>query len=256
MFQPHSPLWHYLWVAPNLLLAILAIILWRRGLHRQFRSFVIYAGFQAFQWSVLYSIDVLPYFSGEDFWRVTWFTALLECPIVFILVSDIFADVFGNYEALSQLGKRVIRWASALLVIIASAIAAYAPIENPKWLIHGTHVLREAMYIVVAGLILLLFVAAAYFRLAWNHRIFGIAVGLGITACIHVATWAVIDNAGLLDHWRNILDFVNMTTTHVVVLIWFYYFLVPHKVAAKTAVSLPENALAVWNRELERLLQP
>jgi hypothetical protein len=45
-----------------------------------------------------------------------------------------------------------------------------------------------------------------------------------------------------------------MGTYHICVLIWFYYLLVPQKVAAKPAVSLPEDNLAVWNRELERLI--
>jgi hypothetical protein len=46
-----------------------------------------------------------------------------------------------------------------------------------------------------------------------------------------------------------------MGTYHVTVLIWLYYVLVPQKVVKKSVVPLPENNLAVWNRELERLLQ-
>jgi hypothetical protein len=47
-----------------------------------------------------------------------------------------------------------------------------------------------------------------------------------------------------------------MATYHLCVLIWFYYVLVPQRVAAKPPLApLPENNLAVWNRELERLLQ-
>jgi len=46
-----------------------------------------------------------------------------------------------------------------------------------------------------------------------------------------------------------------MGTYHACVLMWFYYLLVPEKVVTKSAVPLPENNLAVWNRELERLLQ-
>jgi hypothetical protein len=52
-----------------------------------------------------------------------------------------------------------------------------------------------------------------------------------------------------------LLDFLNMGTYHLTVLIWCYYLLVPHKSAITSDVSLPENNLAVWNRELERLLQ-
>ena len=255
MFQPHSFLWHYLWVAPNLLLAILAAILWQRGLKRQFPAFLLYACFEAVQWAVLYPIDLIPSIPAEAFWWAYWLTSVLECIVVFILISDIFANVFGSYEALSHLGKFVIRWAGAFLVVIAAGIAAYAPTENQRWLIHSTHILQESMYIVAAGLILLLFASAAYFRLAWSHQTFGIALGLGMSVCVHLATWAVMANAGLSDAGRNLLDFVNMGTFHLAVLIWFYYLLVPHKAAAKPPVSLPENTLAVWNRELERLLQ-
>jgi hypothetical protein len=66
----------------------------------------------------------------------------------------------------------------------------------------------------------------------------------------------VIANAGLPDQTRYLLDFLEMATYHVCVLIWFYYLLVPRKAATKPAVPLPENNLEVWNRELERLVQP
>jgi hypothetical protein len=80
-------------------------------------------------------------------------------------------------------------------------------------------------------------------------------LGLGISACAHLATWAVIANASPSERIRTLLAFVNMATYHFAVLIWFYYLLKPGKVAAKSAIALPENNLALWNRELERLLQ-
>jgi hypothetical protein len=79
-------------------------------------------------------------------------------------------------------------------------------------------------------------------------------MGLGVSACIHLATWAIAANGGLPDSNRVVLDFLNMATYHACVLIWFYFLLVPPKVAKESAVSLPENNLALWNRELERLL--
>ena len=57
------------------------------------------------------------------------------------------------------------------------------------------------------------------------------------------------------EHVRNLFAFLDMATYHLCVLIWFYYLLVPAKATVKPTVSLPENNLAVWNRELERLLQ-
>jgi hypothetical protein len=43
MLQAHSPLWYYLWVAPNLLLLVLAILMWRRKIYRQFPVFLVFA---------------------------------------------------------------------------------------------------------------------------------------------------------------------------------------------------------------------
>ena len=104
------------------------------------------------------------------------------------------------------------------------------------------------------GLALFLFLFAAHFKLIWNHRAFGIALGLGVVWCEHMAVWALNASGAWLDK-SSLLDFLNMATYHVCVLIWFYFLLVPEKVATTSAVSLPENNLDIWNRELERLLQ-
>jgi len=254
MFQPHSVLWHYLWVAPNLLLAVLAGILWKQGLHKKFRGFYIYAWFQAVQWAVLYPMDLIPSVSAVDYWRIYWFSVLLESIILFVLISEIFADVFGSYAALARVGRLLIRWGGAFLLITATAIAARAPIDNRIWLVSTSQIMQEAMYVVVSGLVVLLFVSAAYFRLAWNPRVFGIALGLGISGCVHLATWAIRANFGVVRN-SNLLDIANLATSHVVVLMWYYYLLIPQKVATKSVVALPENNLALWNLELERLLQ-
>jgi hypothetical protein len=254
MLQPHSFLWHYLWVAPNLLLAVLAVLLWLRGLYREFHGFVVYAWFQVVQWAVLYPVDLIPSISAENYWRVLWLSLLIESLILFVLISEIFAEVLGSYPALAKFGKYLIRVAGALLVVVATVVAAYAPIDNTFWLIPASHILQEAVNVVSCGLIFLLFLSAAYFRLTWKHGVFGIALGLGISACVHLATWAVMANGGLADK-RHLLDMVNMATNHACVLIWFYYLLVPQKIATNSAVPLPEHNLEVWNRELERLLQ-
>lgn len=255
MFQPHSLLWHYLWVAPNLLLGVLASILWKRGLQREFRSFFLYALFQLAQWLAAYSMDLLPSVSAEAFWQVYWGSVVIESVLVFLLISDIFANVLGKYEALAHFGKLLIRWGGGLLIVTATGVAAYAPVQNLYLPIHATHILEEAMYIVVSGLMLLLFTFTAYFKLAWADRVYGIGLGLGLSACVHLATWAILVNRTVTHSTRNIFDLINMATFHVAVLVWFYYLLAPQKVqAAKTAISLPENNLAAWNRELEGLL--
>jgi magnesium-transporting ATPase (P-type) len=122
-------------------------------------------------------------------------------------------------------------------------------------LISGFHVLEQTVFVIELGLIVFLFLFAAYFHLSWNRLSFGVLLGLSISAGEHLATWALIANASPSEHTRTLFGFIGMATYHVCVLIWFYYVLVPQKVVKESVVPLPENNLALWNRELERLLQ-
>ena len=254
MLQAHSFLWHYLWVAPNLLLLFLAALVWRRKLHKQFPVFLIFASAIAIEQLTVYAADVIPAVSGATFWRVFWAGLLVEALIKFALISEIFGRIFGQYDSVASLGKRAIRGVGVILALVATVAAAYAPIDNPRYsVISRAHLLDQTIYVIECGLLLFVFLFAAYFKLSWNDASFGIALGLGISACVHLATWAVMANGGMMDQ-RHLLDFLNMATYHICVLIWFYYLLVPQKVATTSAVSLPENNLAIWNRELERLL--
>lgn len=255
MLQAHSFLWHYLWVAPNILLILLALLIWKRGLSRQFPVFVSFALLSALGELGVYTADVVPTITPQTFWRIDWASLLIEGPLKFLLVAEIFANVFGSYASLARLGRFLISGAGIVLVLTAAVAAAYTPKDGLFGIVAGAHLLEQTVYLVESGLLVSIFLFAAYFHLPWNRRVLGIALGLSFSACVHLATWAIMAN-GAAPNSRSVLDFVNMATYHACVLIWFYYLLVPQKVSSPaTTQALPENNLDLWNRELERLLQ-
>lgn len=259
MLRAHSLLWHYLWVAPNILLVILTALIWRRGPGRQIRVFCVFAVLTAACHLTLYTADVTPSVSGPTFWRIDWAGLLVETLLKFALIGEVFSQVFEPYPSVSRLGKLLVRGLGATLVLVAALAAAFAHSDSTVFLISGAHLLEQTSFIIESGIILFLFLFAAYFHLQWNRISFGILLGLGISACVHLATWAVSANVALPAAARVILDFLDMTTYHVCVLIWFYYLLVP-----KRSVDPPQlppagggshdEDVAVWNRELERLI--
>jgi len=255
MLQAHSLLWHYLWVAPNVLLLLLAVLIWRSNLHRQYLVFLIFAVVIPVEQFTLYAADVLPSVSPITWWCLFWAGLLAEALIKFALIGEIFSAVSDLYPSLARLGKLLISGVGVVLVLLATIAAAYTPKNNIYWIVSGVHVLEQTIYMIECGLILFLFAFTAYFKLGWSRPAFGITLGLGISACVHLATWALMTNAGFPAYYRNLLNFLNMATYHACVLIWFYYLLLPQKSATTSAVSLPENTLAIWNRELERLLE-
>ena len=255
MLQPHSLLWHYLWLGPHVLQFGLGVVMWRKRLYRAFPVFFVYVIFEAFEEFSLYTMDVVPLGSDATFWSVYCVGRIIEGLLKIAVIGELFRYLLARWPVLVALGNRTIRGLGAVLVLLAALAAAYTPIDNPQFaIVSRAHLLEQTFYIVQTGLVLFLFLFAAHFKLDWGSHAFGIALGFAVVVCEHMAAWAVMASGALMDR-RHLLDFLNMATYHVCVLIWFYYLLVPQKVATTSAVSLPENNLDIWNRELERLLQ-
>ncbi len=254
MFQPHSLFWHYLWVAPYILLLTLAALMWKRGLHRVFPAFFCYAIFEALGGTAIYVIDITPsVFSDTTYWRSYFFYQLVETLIKFAVLGEIFVYLLRQYAPLGRLARISASAVGAILVLAATVIAAYS---HPTLLVlvATTRILGRSVSLVQCGLILFIFVFAAHFHLKWARPVFGITLGFGIIASVSVAHWAVL-TSWFFGPKSYLFDFLIMMTYHLCVLSWCYYLLVPRKEPTTSTVELPENNLAIWNRELERLLQ-
>lgn len=255
MLRAHSLLWHYLWVAPSILLLILVCRLWQKSLQKQHAFFMTFALASAIEQLTLYCCDLIPAVSGVAWWEIFWVGLLIESVLKFALIGEIFSQAFEAYNSISRLGTRLIRGVGIVLVLAAAVAAGFAQKSSLFGIISGAHILQQTVYLIECGLLLFIFAFSAYFSIQLGRSTFGIALGLAISGCVHLATWAIVANGGLPNESRVVLEFINMATYHACVLIWFYYLLVPGRVATKSAVSVPEHNLEVWNQELERLLQ-
>ena len=254
MLQHHSLLWHYLSVAPYVLLLTLALLMWKRGLHKEFPAFFCYTLFEAVGGGILYAIDVMPSkFSDSTYWRSYLFFLVVEVFIKIIVLGEVFTHLLRRYPSVGRMARVLISGVGIVLVFTATAIAAYA---NPSsfWLISATRILGRSVNVVLCGLIVFIFIFAAHFRLRWERPVFGITLGFGIVASAYLAHWALMAD-WLFGQKSYLLDFVIMATYQVCVLTWCYYLLLPQKSATTSAAPLPEHNLDIWNRELERLLQ-
>ena len=255
MLQAHSSLWNYLYIAPNLVFLVVGLLVCKRGFARQFPAFLAFAIIGGLGNLAVFGADIAPFVSAPTYWRISWAVLLLEALLKFLVIAEILSKLLLPYQSVSRLGRTLVNGCGAVLVLLAGLVAGFAHGDKAMRLISGYHVVEQTVFVVELGLVVFLFLFAAYFHLSWDRLSFGILLGLGISACERLATWAVIANASPSGHSRTLLDFLGMATFHLCVLIWFYYVLVPQKVGMKSEVPLPENNLAVWNRELERLLQ-
>jgi hypothetical protein len=227
----------------------------------RFPAFIAFAIFASIGQLVVYAADLIPFIDGFNFWRIDWISVLIESLLKFAVIGEVFSRLSTRYSAVDQLGKYLIRFLGVFLVFTAALVAAFGHSDSIYHLISGAHTLEQTSFLIETGLALFLFLFVRYFHLAWDRASFGIILGLGISGCVHLATWAVMANGNLSVAIRTYLDFVNMATYHACVLLWIYYILTSPTDADPPSPRPPlgpppplDSNLDGWNRELERLL--
>jgi hypothetical protein len=250
--QAHSLLWHYLWLAPPILLAVIAVTMLRRGLHRDYPMFFSYAVWQAVFGPLLFVLDHLPsVISVNTYQTFNWVDDLGSIVLRFAIIYEIFIVLFRPYRALKQLVSGVI--SVGLVALLAVSVAAATPGPSAghwDWAMGALLLLDRAVFIIQCGLLIMLFGLSWFFNLSWRSYVFGIAVGFGFFAATQIAISSLHARATQIDP----LNFIAMGSYHVCVLIWALYLFVPERAETKVA-SVPAFDLESWNQELERLLQ-
>jgi hypothetical protein len=254
MLQAHSFLWHYLWLGPHVLQLGLAALLWRRGLHRQFPVFFVYLILEAAEEFTLYWLDLSPAVSASTWWNAYLTGSVGEGLLRFAVVAELLRHLLQPWPALVRAGRNLVRGVGAILILFAAVAEAFRDPNKTHLLIRIAHDLQRSFFLVQAGLILCIFLFAAYFHVAWERAAFGIAFGFAVVWCEHLAVWTILSTT-ILTRFRASLDMVNLATYHVTVLIWFYYIVVPESATGQPRRSPPDPNLDIWNRELERFLQ-
>ncbi len=250
--HPHSPLWHYLWLAPHAFQVSILAVMIRRKLHREFPIFFAYTLWVAALGITLFAFDHIPAVSPMLYWQTDWIDVIGSTVLRFGLIWEIFAHVFRPYPALWEVGKLVFRWAGAVLLLVAVAVAVYSPSPQGLWILSGVYAVDRTISIIQCGLLLFLFMFSSYFGLSWRSYVFGIATGLGIFATVQLVASSIWIQAGPYNP-TDIFSFVTMATFHCCVLIWFFY-LVSREPVRRPVGEIPHNDLEVWDRELGRLL--
>jgi hypothetical protein len=249
--RAHSFLWHYLWIAPHALQFIIAIVMVRRRLWREFPLFFAYTLFTVVQQGTLFIQDHRAVVTGDEYCRDRWVFSSIEVPLRFAIVFEIFSSVFRSYPGLKQLTRILFRAATVVLLFVAIIVIARAPDSEAVPILSRVQLLDLGVSMMQAGLLLLLVGFASYFGLSWRSPAYGFAFGLGIFACVRVANDAVrLWNLSVDAH---VFDFVTMATYHCCVVIWLVYSMTP-ETAPRRVKELPENTLEQWNAELQRLL--
>jgi hypothetical protein len=249
-------LWYYLWIAPHVLLAGLFVFMLYRRLYREFPVFCAYAGFQAIQFIVLFSLARTPSTSVELYFLAHSTSVALSTALRFGVLYEVFSHLLRDYAVLTSLKGALLRWGTMGLLLVSLVLALYTKGDSRDrdWFL--LQVMNRTVLFLQSGLLLGLFLFSRYLNLSWRTPTFGIALGVGTFATVGLAVAAIKSQTGF--SYTGYLDYFTMGSYHVSVLIWMVYLLAPDRNVGigRAPAELPEHTdVEAWNQELERLLR-
>lgn len=246
--QPHSPLWHYLWLGPHLWQIPIALLMVRRRLHREFPFFFAYTILHIVFSPILFALDHSPRVAPVDYWRVHYAALLMSGALRFGIVYELYHYVLQGYPVLSALSSRILRYAAVALLFVAILVSAYFPGSDPP-LFTAINAVDRGVALMQAGLLSIIFLFASYFRLSWKSYAFGIAAGLSVYSAVELGSFSLRIAIGP----SAVFDLVEMAVYQVCVFVWIAYLLAPAP-SSNSISKIPDHDLQEWNNELQRFL--
>ena len=249
----HKVLSLFLWISPHLLLGVLAVILCKRRLYREFPVFVAYVLYEIAEFILLFELYSVLGVTSKAYALAYCATLLLSIALRFGVIDEVSKDLFSESQFLKVAARRTLQWVTGLLLIMGVLLGVYAPGGNTARWYAGVFVVNRGAAMVQCGLLLSLLLFSRFLGLSWRRPAFGIALGLGVLTSVDLAFSALRAEFNSRVG-AQLLDLLVTGTYLVCVLIWVGYSLAPELEPASLAV-VPHDEVETWNTELQHFLR-
>ncbi len=238
----------FLWISPHVLLGVVALVLYKRRLHRELPSFFVYVLYEIVESVMLFALRSIPSVTGEQYAHAFYATLFLSIALRFGVIEEVSTNLFRESMLLKVAARRSLLCVTGLLFVTGVLIAVYAPGDISVRLVAGSIVSR-GMAMVQCGLLLALLLFSRFLGLSWHRPALGIVLGLGVLTSVDLAIYALRTEFGSTV-WVPYLNLAMTGTYLVCVSIWIGYLLVPEpQPAFLTVVS--RDDVESWNTELQ-----
>src|SRR5258706_4664010 len=245
--------WHtLLWISPHLVLAAIAVLMYKRRLYRDFPFFWLYTLYEIGEFSLLYALNAIPGVTAQLYTYAFLVTLVISIALRFGVIREVSDDLFRERQFLKEAARGSLRWTTALLVLAGIAGAVFVSGEDGVRLIGGLAVINRGVGIIQCGLLVFLMCFSRLLGLSWRGFAFGIALGIGVLSSVDIATYAI--RAQVVDEeWARALNLLTTGSYLICSLVWLGYTLAPES-KTSSVVNVSGNEVDNWNRELQRWL--
>jgi len=236
-FQHYIWLYRYLWIAPHVLLLAVAVVMFRKKLHKDFPIFFYYLLFEFLQFCVLFTMSSLNA-PVRMYVKIDLFDRAGDIALRFGIFQELFGAPLAHNFPLRRKVGRILNAVTVVLVVLAalSIGALYSSIFGYRF--PQAYTVVEALNAAQCGVLVLVFLWHRFLGLRMSSFAFGIAVGMGLVVGFEPLMQA-LKTLVAVPHGR-IANMVSMAAYHVAVLMWLYYAQVREQITSDSNVALPQ----------------
>ena len=235
--------------AEFVLWAALAILFWRKGLHRRFPAMGIYLGLRAISAPLLLLVlseESQPW--GRDFHlgQVYFFgffaTYLASTLLLFFICIEVFRSALAAFPGIAKLAIVIFRWAALVSMIVSLSSISYAH-KGISILADVSYGLMRSTSVLELCLLAFLCLSMNALRLTVRDLSFGIALGFGIMCSgeFVLAAWS-----SRLTSVNDPVQFVYESLILATLAVWMVYSILPEP-ARKPVLMPASSTIHRWN---------
>lgn len=214
-------LYFTLWLAHPLLELGIAAFMLKRNMLRQFKFFFAYVLTQVLTFAVLFSS--YHWGSGTALFYLYWVCNALSVTCGFLVIHEIFVDVFRHFHTLRDLGTVLFKWAGLVMLLVAGVVSVSTNSSDMSPWLQAIITSQRCVRMIQVGMVLFLLFFAHYVGVSRKQHSFGIALGFGSFAVIELILICSFVGKHLDGPWMSI---VNMAAYNCSLGLWFGYMAV------------------------------
>jgi hypothetical protein len=241
---------YYLWIVPNLLLALFLFLFLRRRLHVQLPSLLLYVTIQVagFLTSVGFRL-ISPFPKHAYQWVCLIFVNGLLALAELWVVYELWDTLVFSRSSLARVGRLLLSCSLAALFLAAVGISATLSGVGDH-VANIYEILDFSSNLVLTGLLVVLALFSRALRLSWRNWIVGITLGFGIIASVQLSSAAW--RAALGEKAFIPVDIAQGFAFHFCAVVWLVYLLLPERPRFSGPGPRAED-IDHWNEQLQQI---
>ena len=237
-----------LWIAHPVLQLAVAAAMVRNKVRRSFPVFFAYIGFQILSFCVLFPINKWGNYTA--YFYLYWACCAVNLVLGFMIIHEVFLDVFRPYHTLKDLGSVMFKWAALVMLLVAFVVAASNTGEGLAPILQAILPCNAAYAWLNADWFCFSLCSPAMSECPGGSKASDIAFGLGASAGMELATFALYAGGPIS---QVTVNSINLVVYNLCILTWFGYMVM--KSPARTSGEILFTPRR-WEQSLNDLQNP